>query len=104
MEHKSDKEKREWISVKDGPGTDSPSEDPYRPLAVLLDDAEKVKAKSCIHITHSVMVDCAEYIARKGMMERDSFERLHELRAALNKTAREEGQESFEEECRRRGR
>ena len=105
IEHKSDKEKEEWVSVVDGPETDSPCEDAgRRPLAVLLKDAEKVKANSYIHITHSVMVNCAEKIDRKGMMERASFERLHQLRAELNRTARKEGQESFEEECRRRGR
>lgn len=105
IEHKSNKEKEEWVSVVDGPETYSPCEDASRrPLAVLLKGTEKVKANSCIHITHSVMVDCAENIFRKGMMERASFERLHQLRAELNKTARKEGQKSFEEECRRRGR
>jgi hypothetical protein len=88
MDYKCDKEEKEWISVVDGPETDSPCEDTYRPLTVLFRGTEKVKAKSCIHITHSVMVECAENVEHKGVMGRASFERLHKLRAALDKSAR----------------
>lgn len=102
IEHKSDGERKEWISVVDGPETDSPCKDTdQQPLAVLLRDAEKVRENTFIHVTESMTVTCAEYVKRMGMMEESSFKRLHRLRVKLNKAAQ---QKALEEDRQRRGR
>jgi hypothetical protein len=87
--HKSDKEKIEWISVKDVIEKKSPGESTSPSLFASLDDGF-MAPKSYVHITQSVTVDCADDFWDVGRMERSSYERLHELRAELDEKVQQE--------------
>lgn len=97
LDNKAEKEKPEWISVKRRFEKDLPRNDKRQPLVVSLD----MDPNSYLHITQSVTIECADWIDRVGRMEGTSFDRLHGLRADLNKAARNE---AFIEDCRQRGR
>jgi hypothetical protein len=81
----------------------SPSNGAGQPLYAWLHD-RPLADNAYLHITESVMVDCADWIKDKGMMEQASFEHLHELRAARNKEARQEPWNNRERGRLRRGR
>ena len=89
IKHKSKAEKIEWVSVKDVAEKKSPSKGASQPLFVSL-DGKDVAPNSYIHITESVMVDCADDFWDEGRMERSSFKRLHEMRATLNEKVQQE--------------
>jgi hypothetical protein len=89
--HKADAEQIEWVSVKDvSKKKEWPSTGASQPLFAWLLGDRPVDSNAYLHITESVMVDYADWIEDMGMMERDSFEHLHALRAARNKEARQE--------------
>lgn len=89
VKHKSKKEKVEWISVKDVSEKESSGECTSPSLFASLDEGF-MAPHAYVHITQSVMVDCAGDVWDEGRMERSSFEHLHELRVALDEEVQQE--------------
>lgn len=96
LENKAEAEKPEWIAVKRRFEKDLPRNDKRQPLVMSLD----MDPNSYLHITQSVTVECADWIDRVGRMEERSFNRLHELRAELNRIERDK---AFKGDCLQRG-
>lgn len=99
VESKHNENLDEWIPVENMSEKKPPNKNTSPSLFVSLEN-EPVRQNSYVHVTESVMVECADWIEIKGMMEEPSFGLLHEQRAKFNSAARKE---AFDEYCQQRG-
>lgn len=79
----------EWVAVVNTFGEVESADRAESPhLDVKVPPPNNVHAKANIHLTESVTVECAVVDEHVGRMTEESFQRLHELRAGLDRAAR----------------